>query len=228
MNNSVIIVAGGSGKRMGSEIPKQFLLLQGKPILMHTISRFYNWNNDIEIIVVLPANQIQYWKDLCRQQEFLLQHKVVSGGDTRFESVQNGLNHMNKTGFVAIHDGVRPFVSNSTISNCFKIAKLKNNAIPVIPINESIREISNSKNKAVPRSSYRIVQTPQVFEKSLIIEAYQQDNNVNLTDDASVVEALNVKINLVVGNHENIKITNPIDLYFAEAIYKEFYLNLKS
>ncbi len=217
-----IIVAGGSGSRMGSEIPKQFLLLQNKPVLMHTIEAFYNYNSNIEIILVLPDSQKDYWAKLCLDHSFNIQHKVVSGGATRFYSVKNGLESLdtNEEAIVAIHDGVRPLVNKITIDNCFSIAQLKGNAIPFIPLNDSIRKVEGLNSMHVNRDDYKAIQTPQVFHLQLIKNAYSQNYQEHFTDDASVLESSGVQISLVDGNRENIKITTPIDLMFAEAILR--------
>lgn len=217
-----IIVAGGSGSRMGSEIPKQFLLLQNKPVLMHTIEAFYNYNSNIEIILVLPDNQKDYWAKLCSEYSFNTKHKIVNGGNTRFQSVKNGLESISETesALIAIHDGVRPLVNNNTIDNCFRIAQLNGNAIPFIPLNDSIRKVEGLISIHVNRDDYKAIQTPQVFHLQLIKKAYSQNYQEHFTDDASVLENIGESINLVNGNRENIKITTPIDLLFAEAILK--------
>lgn len=216
-----VIVAGGSGMRMGSEIPKQFILLNGLPILMHTISLFKRYNSDIQIIVVLPDAQISYWKDLCEKYQFNIQHQIEIGGETRFHSVQNGLELVTSPSLVAIHDGVRPFVSFDALDRLFEIALKNDNAIPVVDVVESIRKIEKNNSIMVNRSDYRLVQTPQVFDADLILKAYEQSFNQEFTDDASVVEKMGVKINLVEGNRENIKITTPFDLIIGEALQKK-------
>jgi len=222
MKQYALIVAGGSGSRMGTDIPKQFLLLQNKPVLMHTIEAFYNYNSNIEIILVLPDSQKDYWAKLCSEYSFNTQHKIVSGGITRFQSVKNGLNSItdNDEALVAIHDGVRPLVNKFTIDNCFRIAQLKGNAIPFIPLNDSIRKVEGLNSIHVNRDDYKAIQTPQVFHLQLIKNAYSQNYQEHFTDDASVLENIGESINLVDGNRENIKITTPIDLLFAEAILK--------
>jgi len=222
MKQYALIVAGGSGSRMGTDIPKQFLLLQNKPVLMHTIEAFYNYNSNIEIILVLPDNQKDYWAKLCSEYPFNTQHNIVSGGITRFQSVKNGLNRITDTddALVAIHDGVRPLVNKITIDNCFRIAQLKGNAIPFIPLNDSIRKVEGLNSIHVNRDDYKAIQTPQAFHLQLIKNAYSQNYQEHFTDDASVLENIGEAINLVDGNRENIKITTPIDLLFAEAILK--------
>ncbi|MFH2144109.1 MAG: 2-C-methyl-D-erythritol 4-phosphate cytidylyltransferase [Bacteroidota bacterium] len=220
MNKSVIIVAGGTGKRMGSAIPKQFLVLGHKPILMHCIECFYKYSPDIQIIVVLPDNQTIYWKKLCVEFSFSIKHTVVAGGETRFQSVKNGLTHSDIDGLVAIHDGVRPFVSKETISKAFNAAEVYGNAIPCILINESIRIIENKSSFPVDRDKIRIIQTPQVFKSDIVIKAYNEEYRNEFTDDASVLEWSGEKIHLIDGNKENIKITDVTDFQFAELIFK--------
>ncbi|OJV36183.1 MAG: 2-C-methyl-D-erythritol 4-phosphate cytidylyltransferase [Bacteroidales bacterium 36-12] len=213
---TVIIVAGGKGERMKSDVPKQFIELKSKPILMHTINVFYNYNKQMDIIVVLPEIQIEQWHSLCKRHAFAINHQVVAGGIERFDSVKNGLKLADNKGIIAVHDGVRPLVSTQTISDCFKEAAISGAAIPVIDINESIRYVDEYENKAVDRSKFKIVQTPQVFKADILKEAYKQQYSPAFTDDASVVEAFGVKIKTVQGNRENIKITTPIDLKLAE------------
>ena len=223
MNLYAIIVAGGSGSRMGAAIPKQFLLLQNKPVLMHTLERFFNYNNHLNIILVLPDNQKDYWAKLCNDYLFAVPHSIVSGGNTRFESVQNGLKTIteNYKAIVAVHDGVRPLVSNETIAGCFDYALANGNAIPFVAINDSIRKIENGKWQHVNRNEFKVIQTPQVFDFDILKNAYQQPFNNLFTDDASVVENSGVTINLVEGNIENIKITTPFDIIIAEALLKK-------
>ncbi|MCK4662070.1 MAG: 2-C-methyl-D-erythritol 4-phosphate cytidylyltransferase [Bacteroidales bacterium] len=218
MKTFVIIVAGGKGMRMKKAIPKQFLLLNSQPILMHTLKQFYTFDKNIKIILVLPQHQIIYWKELCEDYNFNIPHIVTKGGNTRFQSVKNGLNNIKEKGLVAIHDGVRPLVSFETLNNCFVEAEKSGNAIPVVEIEESIRLLENNKNKTVSRLNYRIVQTPQIFSTELIKEAYKCEYSSDFTDDSSVLEKTGVKINLVPGNKENIKITTKQDLEIAEIL----------
>jgi 2-C-methyl-D-erythritol 4-phosphate cytidylyltransferase len=220
MNLYALIVAGGSGQRMQSQVPKQFLELAGKPILMHTIEKFYRFNPQIQITVVLPEVHIQNWQELIEKHRFNIQHSLVSGGDVRFVSVLNGLNSIQGTGLVAIHDGVRPLVSFDVIKRCFNKALECGNAIPAIPVYESVRKIENDSSIMVDRSLYKLIQTPQVFDLNLIRKAYQQPYKSEFTDDASVLENMNEKIQMVEGNRENIKITDPLDLIIAEAFIK--------
>ena len=217
----VIIVAGGKGDRMKADIPKQFLLLNGLPILMHTINAFDNYDSTIEIIVVLPESQKDYWQELCERYQFNRSHTVVSGGMTRFHSVQNALNLIPEGVLVAIHDGVRPLVSKELLSKLFEAAKTSNVACPAIPVTDSIRKKMGDASKRVDRSQYRLMQTPQIFLSNYIKDAYKQDYTDLFTDDLSVLEGSRYcRPLLLEGSPENIKITTPIDLIIAEAILK--------
>jgi 2-C-methyl-D-erythritol 4-phosphate cytidylyltransferase len=216
MNKSIIIVAGGSGLRMGHDIPKQFLLIAGKPVLMHTIQRFFDFDNSLQIIVVLPELQVGYWQSLCAEHRFTVSHEIAFGGSTRFHSVANGLAMAVPGNLIGIHDGVRPFVSNQTLNGCFEMAAQQGNAIPVIDVHESVRQLKGEKSESVDRSQYRLVQTPQVFQWQQISKAYQLPYEAGFTDDASVVEKAGFDIHLTAGNRENIKITTPIDLKMGE------------
>lgn len=218
--NYTIIVAGGSGQRMKSIIPKQFLLINSLPILMHTINRFYNFDKQQTLILVLPESQIEYWEDLCLKFKFTTPHIIAIGGATRFESVKNGLKLVTESGIVAIHDGVRPLVSHETILRCFNKAIELGNAIPVVDMDESIRLITDNESVSVPRENYKKVQTPQVFKSEIIKQAYNREFSPLFTDDASVVENTGAKINLVEGNVENIKITHSFDLIIANELLK--------
>ena len=213
-----VIVAGGSGKRMESEIPKQFIELAGKPVLMHTIERFKSYRNDIEIITVLPEDELRNWVDLQKKHSFNVQQTLVKGGSSRFHSVKKGLEFVEEPGLVAIHDGVRPFVSLDTIKRCFDTAVKFGNAIPVIAPADTVRSISGKENRPMNRLNIRMVQTPQVFDAASIKQAYNCEYSPELTDDATVLERAGAKINLVEGNTENIKITNPVDMIIANAL----------
>lgn len=214
----VVIVAGGSGKRMGAEIPKQFLELAGRPVLMHTIERFKAFDESIEIITVLPENQLLHWCDLQEKHKFKVPQTLVKGGNHRFFSVRNGLKFVNTPGLVAIHDGVRPFVSIDTIKRCFETAEKLGNAIPAISPTESLRILTDSGSMPVNRFHVKQIQTPQVFSAELLKKAYQQEYSVEFTDDATVLEMTGEKINIIEGNRENIKITNPEDLLISTAL----------
>ena len=217
----IIIVAGGKGLRMGSDVPKQFLPVKGMPVLMRTISRFHECNPSMQIILVLPHHQQQYWHDLCSQYDFGIAHTVVDGGDTRFASSRNGLTAIpdDATGTVGIHDGVRPFVAAEVISRCYDAARTHGAAIPVMPVTDTLRRIdSATTGHNVLRTDYRIVQTPQVFDIALLKRAFTQPFREEFTDDASVVEAMGCSVEMVEGNRENIKITTPFDLKIAETL----------
>jgi 2-C-methyl-D-erythritol 4-phosphate cytidylyltransferase len=220
MKKFVVIVAGGSGSRMGTEIPKQFLELCGKPVLMHTLKAFYDYDSQCRLILVLPELQQIFWAKLCEKHSFVLPHKVVSGGETRFHSVQNGLNLVDD-GIVFIHDGVRPLVSNNTLQKCYDTALLSGNAIPVLPVTESLRKTEGNSTVSVDRSLFFGVQTPQTFRTEQILQAFKQPFDPAFTDDASVAEKAGFPIHLVEGNPENIKITQPTDLIFAESFLKK-------
>lgn len=217
MKKFVIIVAGGSGLRMGTDLPKQFLELCGKPVLMHTIQCFYDFDPHSELILVLPLLQQEYWSQLCQEHSFTLPHQVATGGETRFHSVQNGLRLIQGEGIIFIHDGVRPLVSRETLGRCFETAREYGNALPVLPVNESLRQLEGDQNRAVDRSQYLIVQTPQTFHSAQILQAFSQPYDPAFTDDATVAEKAGFPIHLVEGNRENIKITTPTDLIIAGA-----------
>jgi 2-C-methyl-D-erythritol 4-phosphate cytidylyltransferase len=214
-----VIVAGGSGKRMGADIPKQFLELAGKPVLMHTIEKFKTFDDSMEIVTVLPENQLRHWAELQKKYSFTVPNTLVKGGKSRFFSVRNGLEFVDVPGLVAIHDGVRPLVTIDTIKRCFETAEKMGNAIPVIPPSDTLRMITETGNSPINRLNVKQVQTPQVFSAELIKKAYLQDYLPEFTDDATVLEKTGVKINLVEGNRENIKITNPEDLIIARSLY---------
>lgn len=214
----VIIVAGGSGLRMQTDTPKQFIELCGKPVLMHTISAFADVCECDSTIVVLPYSQNDNWMKLCNIHGFSLPHKIVEGGSTRFQSVKNGLKLLPDKGLVAIHDGVRPLVSRQTITNCFRDASIYGCAVPTIPVVDSVREINGQKNRLLDRSKLCLIQTPQVFDIAKLKKAYEQEYSPSFTDDASVYESAGNEIYLTDGNVENIKITAPNDLIVAEAL----------
>lgn len=218
MDLYVVIVAGGSGKRMGMDTPKQFLELAGRPVLMHTIERFMEFNDSIEIITVLPENQLRFWTDLQKKYSFDVPHTLVKGGSKRFISVRHGLEFVNSPGLVAIHDGVRPLVRLETIKRCFETAGKYGNAIPVISPADSLRMETENGNSPVDRMHVKQVQTPQVFDVAKIKRAYLQDFDPSFTDDAAVLEKTGEKIRMVEGNRENIKITNPEDLFIAQTL----------
>ena len=218
----VIIVAGGKGLRMGTDIPKQFLPIGGKPVLMRTLERFHEYSPTLQIILVLPKAQQDYWRQLCQEYHFKVDYQLADGGETRFHSVQHGLSLIpdDAEGVVGVHDGVRPFPSIEVISNCYKTAREKKAVIPVIPVVETVRHIIGESSETVPRNDYRLVQTPQTFDIQLLKAANRQPYNDGFTDDASVVESYGHSITLVEGNRENIKITTPFDLKIAETLIK--------
>lgn len=216
-----IIVAGGSGKRMSNNIPKQFLTILDKPILMHTIEKFHNSTYKPQIIVVIPETEVEAWKNLQLQHHFNVPHQVVFGGKERFNSVQNSLNYItNADAIVAIHDAVRPLVSSKTIEKCFDAALLNGNAIAAITSKDSIRIKEENKNISVARDQVFLIQTPQVFRLKQLVIAYQQEFNSDFTDDASVVEKAGYDIFLEEGDQFNFKITYQQDLILAEALLK--------
>ena len=214
-----LIVADGKGLRMGSELPKQFLSIGGKPVLMHTLQAFYDYDREMRIILVLPASQQAYWAQLCREHHFFFFYEVADGGETRFYSVKNALERVNTSGLVGVHDGVRPFVSQEVIARCYEQAAEKKAVVPVVNVVETVRHLcQGGRSETVPRDEYRLVQTPQVFDAELLLRAYRQPYTSDFTDDASVVEALGEPVWLTEGNRENIKITTPFDLKIAEAL----------
>ena len=240
MKDYIIIVAGGKGLRMGSDIPKQFLPIGGKPVLMHTMERFREYSSELQVILVLPKAQQDYWKELCQKYNFTVAYQLADGGETRFHSVQHGLVLIpdDAEGVVGVHDGVRPFPSIDVIRNCYETAREKKAVIPVTPVVETLRHINsngltrtntdcpkksaivrcNNNSITVPRDEYRLVQTPQCFDIQLFKAANKQSYNDGFTDDASVVESYGHPITLVEGNRENIKITTPYDLKIAEVL----------
>ena len=216
MKKHIIIVAGGKGLRMGGDIPKQFLPVGGKPVLMRTLEAFHAYDASMQLILVLPVSQQAYWKQLCAEYQFDLAHEIADGGETRFHSVKNGLALVKEDGLVGVHDGVRPFVSQEVIARCYEEAVSLKAVIPVIGVVETVRHLTEEGSETVPRNQYKLVQTPQVFEVALLRRAYEQVYTELFTDDASVVEALGEKVYLVEGNRENIKLTTPFDLKLAE------------
>lgn len=224
MEYYAILVAGGKGVRMGGDVPKQFLPIGGLPVLMRTIDSFVEAYDKIRIVLVLPESQQEYWHQLCKEYSFVTPVEITSGGETRFHSVRNGLSLIpdDTEGVVGVHDGVRPFASVETIRRCFQAAEEFGAVVPVIPVVETVRQLlPNGNSQTVSRDDYRLVQTPQTFRTSLLKEAYRQPYQPFFTDDASVVEAMGHRITLVEGNRENIKITTPTDLKFAEMLTSE-------
>ena len=221
MQKYVVIVAGGSGTRMKREVPKQFIPVAGKPILMHTLEAFHKVSDQIQIILVLPESQILGWKSLCAQYNFNLSHITATGGETRFHSVKNGLDKIKGDGLVAIHDGVRPMVTEQIILNAFAMAEQKGNAIAAVALKDSIRHVQGDINKVANRSEFQLIQTPQTFSVNLIKAAFDTPYSDSFTDDATVLEAVGHKINLIAGDYSNIKITTPEDLVLAESLLNQ-------
>ncbi|MGY3052153.1 2-C-methyl-D-erythritol 4-phosphate cytidylyltransferase [Pedobacter sp. UYEF25] len=221
MKNYAIIVAGGSGKRMNTEVPKQFLLLKGLPVLMHTINSFARSKSKPIILLVLNSDLHHYWAELCLTYHFDTPHSVVVGGNERFHSVKNAIDKITEEGFIAVHDGVRPLVSTALIDACFTAAKKFGNAVPAVMANESVRKKIGINSICLNRSEIFMVQTPQVFSSTILKHAYCQEFSETFTDDASVVEKDGVEIFLLEGEIRNIKITYPVDVYLADFFINE-------
>jgi 2-C-methyl-D-erythritol 4-phosphate cytidylyltransferase len=215
MKKVALIVAGGKGERMNADIPKQFLLLNGTPILMHTLKQFSHFE---EIVLVLPPMQFEYWQELCEKYNFRQQHTLVAGGKTRFKSVKNGLDRIADNTIVAIHDGVRPLISTSLIDSLFAETKSGIGVIPIITVKDSIRKVEGENSVHVDRNNLFKVQTPQCFLSADIQKAYTQDFSDTFTDDASVFEANGGKINTLLGEEKNLKITTKEDLKIASIL----------
>lgn len=216
---SIIITAGGIGKRMGVKLPKQFMLINERPLLMYTIEQFYDFDSKVQIILTLPQEWQNYWENLIQENDFRIPHWIVDGGKERYHSVKNALQLCNGD-YVMVHDGVRPLVDFDTIKTCAVEVQRKKAVVPVVPISESMRIIDGEFTKSVDRSNYRLVQTPQCFETKLLKKAYERDYHSGITDDASLVEESGVKIYTVEGNLENIKITTRADLSYAQYLLK--------
>lgn len=212
---SIIITAGGIGKRMGGTLPKQFMLVQGKPILLHTLEIFHDYDASAQLIITLPNDWMDYWKELLAKHQSTIPHELVDGGTERYHSIKNALS-ICKGDFIAVHDGVRPLVNHQTINNCFETVLEKGQVIPVVAVKESLRVLFDDASKAVPRANYCLVQTPQVFKAAVLRTAYERDFHDAITDDSSLVEEAGYSITLVEGNEENIKITTHFDLKIAE------------
>ena len=230
MKTAVILVAGGNGTRMGGETPKQFLLLGGMPLLMHTVRCFSEALPQVKMIVVLPEGQTTHWASLCEEYAFTIEHTVVSGGKTRFHSVKNGLEETADCDYIGVHDGVRPLAAQGLIVRVWEAAQNFGAAIPVIPLTDSIREVVYCDScqdkseiidsKPADRNRFAAVQTPQFFRQSILVKAYEQDYSAHFTDDASVVEAAGYEVSLVPGDPANLKVTTPVDLALAEVLIK--------
>ena len=219
-----LIVAGGKGLRFGSATPKQFLGLNGKPVLLHTINAFVRYSSGIQIVLVLPESEIAIWEKLAITHKFDHPLTIVKGGDSRFQSVRNGLTVIPDDAIVAIHDGVRPLVAASVIRDSFTLARIHGSAVASVPLKESLRMVpgtGNKESKSVDRSLYRLIQTPQTFQCSIIRKAYTISEDPSLTDDASVAERAGFPIHLFDGRYDNIKITTAEDLLIAEALLSQ-------
>lgn len=214
---SIIITAGGMGKRMGVEIPKQFIEIAGLPILMHTINCFHSFDSTCQIIVTLPTDWTQFWRELISKHTFTVPHTVITGGVERYDSIKNALNHCSYN-LIGVHDGVRPLVSHLTIEKCLALANEQGSAIPTLPLKESLRKLNATGSKSVERKNYLSVQTPQFFTSEILNKAYTIPFHDGITDDASLVEEAGHTIFLTEGNEENIKITTPVDLRFAKLL----------
>lgn len=219
----MIIVAGGSGTRMGGPVPKQYMPIGNMPILMRTIQAFFDNDSEVNILLVIPANDFEYWEKLCTQYRFEVPHQVVAGGKSRFQSVRNGINALkDEEGLVAIHDGVRPFVSKEVIDRSFEVAAVKGSAIAVMPLKDSIRKLTDDgRSFYQERQYFRLVQTPQTFLLSKIRKAFEIGELHHFTDDATVFEHQGWQVAMIPGNLENIKITTPEDLDYAEYLLKK-------
>lgn len=223
MNKFAVIVAGGSGTRMGAPISKQYLEIGGKPILMHTLEVFFKTLSDINLILVIPEKDFGFWGDLCSQYQFDIPHAVIKGGNSRFQSVKNGLDSIfHAEGIVAIHDGVRPFVSSQVILESFDVAEKSGSAIAVVALKDSLRKLTDDgKSFFQERQNFRLVQTPQTFLLSKIKKAFDVTELYHFTDDATVYEHQGWQVELISGNPENIKITSPDDMVYADFLVKK-------
>lgn len=218
-NYSIIITAGGIGKRMGGALPKQFLDFGEKPVLLRTLELFYSYNPSAQLILTLPSEWKDYWNEILQKHSCTIQHELVDGGQERYHSIKNALT-ICKGDYIAVHDGVRPLVNHETLDRCFSAIEQYGQVIPVISVKESLRQIFDDGSRAVNRSEYCMVQTPQCFKKEVILKAYEIPFHNGITDDASLVEEAGFSIHLVEGNEENIKITTPFDLKIAEFLLK--------
>ncbi|PWS33701.1 2-C-methyl-D-erythritol 4-phosphate cytidylyltransferase [Pedobacter paludis] len=221
MKYYAIIVAGGSGNRMQTETPKQFLLLNNLPVLMHTVKAFALSDSQPKILIVLNQEQHNYWARLCEEFNFRIPHQVIAGGTERFHSVKNAIDSIEEESFVAIHDAVRPLISKTLIDSCFNKAVELGNVIAAVQSSDSVRMLRADKTSALKRNEIYLVQTPQTFSLPVLKEAYRQEFNNSFTDDASVVESIGYEINIIEGERNNIKITYPIDLELAELLLKK-------
>lgn len=218
LNEYALIVAGGKGTRIKSVVPKQFLELNGLPILMHTINAFFRYSKNVKVILVLPKDDIPFWKTLVEKYKYDKPFTLQEGGESRFQSVKKGLEKISTEGLVAIHDGVRPLISEDIIGASYRLAAVHKSAVAAVRLKESIRVTDQDQTKAVDRSKFRLIQTPQTFPVSLIKKAYETKEDETLTDDASVAERAGFTISLFEGSYKNIKITTQEDLVIAKAL----------
>ena len=221
MKKYAVIVAGGSGQRMGSDLPKQFLLLKGKPLIQYTIQSFLDAYDDMQIILVLPRQQMSHGQDIIRQMNVGDRVQMVSGGTTRFDSVKNGLQAVTSPSIVFVQDGVRCLVSQRLIRSCYNQAVDKGSAVPAVAATDSIRIDEGDLHYTIDRNKIRIIQTPQTFRSEILLEAFNQEYSPAFTDEATVVEAAGHKVFLIEGEYNNLKITRPIDLCIAEKLLEE-------
>lgn len=219
MKKAVVIVAGGMGARMKHALPKQFMEIDSRPILFYTLQQFYLYDNEMQIILVLPDAHILFWKELIAALDFKIPHQICVGGETRYHSVKNGMEMVEKADYVAIHDGVRPFITPSFIDKLFYEAKQNGSAIPIKAINETIRKITDEYTEVLKRHELFLIQTPQVFKKDWLDKAYELPYNVAITDDALLIEQAGYKLHFTEGLISNIKITTPEDMILAKSIY---------
>ncbi|MFM6975237.1 MAG: 2-C-methyl-D-erythritol 4-phosphate cytidylyltransferase [Sphingobacteriaceae bacterium] len=221
MKYYALIVGGGTGSRMQVQIPKQFLELNGLPVLMHTINAFHQSELKPEILLVLNVDFHEHWEELCKKHQFSVPHTLIKGGQQRFHSVKNGLKTLKGKSIVAIHDAVRPLISPELITQGFKQAAIQGNAVTGIPCKDSVRQLTSSGSVALSRESIYLMQTPQTFKSEVLQKAYEQDYRIDFTDDASVVERMGNKIHILPGETQNIKITYPEDLILAETLLQQ-------
>jgi len=221
MQKYAVIVAGGTGTRMGGNVPKQFMQLNGKPILYYTLKTFLETYDDLQVILVLPADHTEMGREIIDAWFDAERIRVTIGGETRFHSVKNGLQLVEEDSIIFVHDGVRCLVSKDLIQRCYKMAVETGTAIPAISSRDSVRIVSEECNDAIDREKVMLVQTPQTFHSKILLPAYQIDYKDKFTDEASVVEAFGLKLSLVEGEESNIKITRPQDLLVAEVLINE-------
>lgn len=225
MKKTAIIVAGGTGQRMGRVVPKQFLTIEGKPILLHTIDQFVAAFSDINFIIVLPLGYIQEGESLIASSGLTQSFQFVAGGDTRFQSVKNGLAKVDQDAIVFVHDAVRCLLTPALIQRCFQQAVEKGSAIPAVSATDSIRMVEGATHHVVDRENVMMIQTPQTFNAGILMKAFEQAYQPSFTDEANVVEASGHPVYLVDGEFENIKITRPLDLAIAEYILAKRFSN---